>query len=163
MREPKPIEGARALLFERLMDDDPKSLKEEPHPFRILNKKELKESVRRELERLLNTRCSVPTHLLGDVERTIINYGIPDFSSFSAQNADDQRRLAQIIRETINAFEPRLRQVQVTVEPFQKSNRALWVKIDGVLLIGSVTEPVSFPVLVQHRTGGAEIHEHEST
>jgi type VI secretion system protein ImpF len=163
MREPKPIEGARALLFERLVDYDPKSLTEESRPFRILNRKELKESVRRELGRLLNTRCSIPTHLLGEEERTVLDYGIPDFSSFSAHNADDHQLIAKIIAQSISAFEPRLHQVRVSVERFRDSDRTLWIIIDGVLVIDSVTEPVSFPVILQSKTGMAEVQEGEST
>lgn len=162
MREPKSIEGARALLFERLVDLDPKSLQEELHPLRILNGKELKESVRRELGRLLNTRCSVSTQLHGEEEQTVLEYGIPDFSSFSAQNSDDHQRIAQIVRQAISVFEPRLQQVQVSVERYRDSHRALWVKIDAVLVIDSVIEPVSFPVLLQSKTGTAEVYESES-
>src|SRR5215213_9707523 len=103
----------------------------EPKPIRILNRKELKESVRRELSRLLNTRCSIPSHLLGEEERTVLNYGIPDFSSFSAHNPDDHRRIAAIVAQTVSAFEPRLKQVRVTVERFRDHDRTLWVKIDG--------------------------------
>ena len=59
MRDPKPVEGGRALLFERLTDADPRSPMEEARPFRVHEHQELKESVRRELACLLNTRCPV--------------------------------------------------------------------------------------------------------
>jgi type VI secretion system protein ImpF len=161
MREPKPIEGGRALLFERLVDEEPKSSPGEPHPLRILDRRELKESVRRELGRLLNTRCSIPTHLLGQEERTVLDYGIPDFSSFSAHNADDHKLIASIIAQTIPVFEPRLQQVRVTVERFRDSDRALWIKIDALLVTESITEAVSFPALINNKTGTAEVYENE--
>ena len=66
MPEPKPIEGARALLFDRLVDVSPEW---DEHERRILNRDQLKASVRRELERLLNTRCSIPLHRLGEEDR----------------------------------------------------------------------------------------------
>ena len=106
MREPGTIEGARALLFDRLVDFYPGVDEEEP-PFRILNRAELKASIRRELERLLNTRCSLSLHRVSEEERTVINYGIPDFSSLSPQNADDHALIGSIIGQTITAFEPR--------------------------------------------------------
>jgi type VI secretion system protein ImpF len=159
MRQPKAIEGARALLFERLVDLDPKAHKEEPRPLRILNKQELKESVRRELGRLLNTRSSTPTPLFGEEELTVLDYGIPDFSSFSAHNADDHRRIETIIKRAISAFEPRLHEVRITVEPFRNSDWSLWVKIDAFLVMDSFTEAVSFPVKMQNKTGQAEVHE----
>lgn len=163
MREPKPIVGARALIFERLVDVEPKSSLGEAHPLRILNKRELKESVRRELERLLNTRCSLSTQLLGQEERTVLDYGIPDFSSLSAHNADDHYLIANTISQTVAAFEPRLQQVRVTVERFRESDRALWIKIDAMLVTESITESVSFPVRINNKTGAAEVDENEGS
>ena len=51
-------EGERALLFERLVDEQPHQ-RSEPQPFRVLNKEQLAGSVRRELLSLLNTRTTV--------------------------------------------------------------------------------------------------------
>ena len=160
MRDPKPVEGGRALLFERLVDSEPRSREEEAQPLRVHDREELKESVRRELARLLNTRSSVPSHLLlGAQERTVLDYGIPDFSSLSAQSGDDQNRLARIIAQAITAFEPRLRDVQVLVERVRANDRALLLRINAVLAVGLFAEPVSFPVLVRTKSGEAEVHE----
>ena len=159
MRDPKPVEGGRALLFERLVDSEPRSREEEAQPLRVHDRKELKESVRRELARLLNTRSSVGSHLLGAQERTVLDYGIPDFSSLSAQSGDDQNRLARIVAQAIAAFEPRLRDVQVLVERVRANDRALLLRINAVLAVGLLAEPVSFPVLVRTKTGEAEVHE----
>jgi type VI secretion system protein ImpF len=182
MRQPQLIEGGRALLFERLVDLDPRS-QSEPLPFRIHDREALKESIRQELVRLLNTRCSVPTDRLGEEERTVLNYGIPDFSSFSPQSTDDQARLTAIIRQSVAAYEPRLSEVQVTVENFQQaqlsthsnraqvseaqvtvekfkqSTRSLWIKIEAQLITNSISEPISFPVLFSSKTGEAEVYE----
>ena len=78
----------------------PKATEQERH-LRILNHQQLKASVRRELERLLNTRCSIPLHRLGEEERSVINYGIPDFSSLSPHNADDHALIASIVGQTM--------------------------------------------------------------
>src|ERR1044072_4877405 len=58
MRDPKKVEGGRALLFERLAAGDPRAAREGARPFRVHETAALKESVRRELVRLLNTRSS---------------------------------------------------------------------------------------------------------
>jgi type VI secretion system protein ImpF len=124
MRETRHTGGARALLFERLVDLDP-SVNEESQPFRVLSKTELWESVSRELGRLLNTRCPVPLRLIGEVERTVINYGVPDFTSLSPQNSADRQLIATTIGQTIAAFEPRLRNVRVTAGRFEETERRL--------------------------------------
>ena len=158
MRQPKPIAGARALLFDRLVDLHPET-DEGERPFRILDCEQLKASVRRELERLLNTRCSLSLHLLGEAERSVVNYGIPDFSSLSAQNADDHALIASIIGQTISAFEPRLQQVHVGVAPIDDNEGTLWVFIEALMTVGLFNEPVSFPVLLNSKNGAAEVHD----
>ena len=154
MPEPKPIEGARALLFDRLVDVSPEW---DEHERRILNRDQLKASVRRELERLLNTRCSIPLHQLGEEERSVINYGIPDFSSLSPRNADDHVLIASIVGQTITAFEPRLRGVRVDVGPGAQSS--LFLNISAELTVGLFTEPVSFPVTLNSKSGTAEMND----
>jgi len=124
---------------------------------RILDRDHLKASVRRELERLLNTRCSIPLHRLGEEERSVVNYGIPDFSSLSPHNADDHALIASIVGQTIAAFEPRLRHVRVEVGPASGAESALWLIIIAELVIGAFTEPVSFPVTLNSKSGTAEI------
>jgi type VI secretion system protein ImpF len=157
MAEPKPIAGARALLFDRLVDVSDQH--EGEQPLRILNSKQLKASVRRELERLLNTRCSIPLHQISEEERSVVNYGIPDFSSLSPHNADDHALIAAIVGQTITAFEPRLRQVRVEVGPVFSAESALWLNINAELAIGMYSEPVSFPMTLNSKSGSAQLHD----
>lgn len=162
MRDPKPVEGGRALLFERLTDEDPLARGEEARPFRVHNTRELKESVRRELARLLHTRCSVSTRALGSRERSVLDYGIPDFSSLSTLSGDDLNRLASLVEQTVAAFEPRLQGVRVRVAGVRPDDRALTLAVEAVLVVGAYAEPVSFPVLVSTKTGTAEVGEEET-
>ena len=149
---------ARAPLFDRLIDFNPQS-QEESCPLRVQSRSELKASVRQEVGRLLNTRCPIPVHLLQTRERTVIDYGVPDISRFFPRNSADQDRLAEILSQAIESFEPRLRQVRVTVEEITKNERELWVRIEAGLVVESVTEPVSFPVLIQSQSGATEVRE----
>jgi type VI secretion system protein ImpF len=158
MHDPKPIAGARALLFDRLVDVYPEK-DEHEQPLRILNRAQLKASVRRELGRLLNTRCSISLHQLGEEERSVVNYGIPDFSSLSPHNADDHALIASIVGQTIAAFEPRLRQVHVDVGPASGAESALWLNISAELVVGVFAEPVSFPLILNSKSGTAEMYD----
>ena len=159
--------GARALLFERLVDLEPN--REEAQPFRVLDKEELRESVRRELGQLLNTRCPVPLHRLAEEERTVINYGIPDFTSLSPQSARDRNLICDLIAQTITAYEPRLRNVRVCADCYEEDERRLQVTVEAELVTDSVIEirsypeagpalePISFPVVLNHKTGILEV------
>jgi type VI secretion system lysozyme-like protein len=138
----------RAPLFDRLVDRDPR-LHGEPRPFRTLTPGELRESVRCELSRLLNTREPLPSRALGDRTRTVIDYGVPDFSSYSPRNHDDRQRLAEALRQAIDAYEPRLRQARVAVEPVPGDDQALVGRIDALLVVEEVHEPISFATIFE--------------
>lgn len=157
MSDPKPIEGARALLFDRLVDVHGDH--EHERPLRILNREQLKASVRRELDRLLNTRCSISLHRLGEEERSVVNYGIPDFSSLSPDSDDDRALIGLVLGQTIAAFEPRLRQVSVEVGRASGAESALWLNISAELVVGVFAQPVSFPVTLNNKSGMAEMHD----
>jgi type VI secretion system protein ImpF len=147
----------RMPLFDRLVDRD-RFLRRELRPMRTLDRRGVKESVRRELEQLFNTRCPVPAHRLAGRLRSVIDYGIPDFSTFSARNFDDRQRLADILRDAIEVYEPRLAQVSVSVEPKAGDDFVLVARIEAVLITENVPEPVSFTTTLQTKEGSAEVH-----
>lgn len=156
MREPRPIKGAKALLFERLVDESPHT-PAESQPFRIYDVASLRTSVSRELMRLLNTRCPMRPDVVNGHDRTVVNYGLPDFSYMSAASGTDVQNLARLLEQAIAAFEPRLRQVRVTIDPSPKSQTAVVGTIEAMLTVGSVNEPVSFPLLLTLKSGEVEI------
>jgi type VI secretion system protein ImpF len=145
----------RMPLFDRLVDRDP-MLRRELRPLRTLDRGGLKESVRRELERLLNTRSSLPADRLAARERSSIDYGVPDFSMFSAASFADRQRLAEIVRRAIVAYEPRLAGVRVYLEAIGDDFR-LFGRIEATLLTGRVAEPVHFDTVLQLGDGEAAV------
>jgi type VI secretion system protein ImpF len=151
MIEPKVRTGARVPLFDRLVDTEPESQKE-LQPLRALDKNGLKESVRRELGRLLNTRCPIPL-APPPAERTVINYGIPDFSSLSPHSSDHRNRLESQIRDAISNYEPRLADVKVMIEPAKPQDRSLVANVEAKLQLDTIREPVSFSIIVKREAG----------
>lgn len=146
----------RMPLFDRLVDRDPR-LRHELRPSRTLDRRGLRESVRRELEQLFNTRCPFPAHRLPIRERSVIDYGIPDFSVFSPRSYDDRVRLAELLRRAIEAFEPRLIDVQVSLELSPGNDLSLLGVIEAKLLTDLVAEPVSFETSVDLKEGKVEV------
>src|SRR5262249_25855755 len=75
--------------------------------------------VRRDLENLLNTRRAsfrqIGIDHLPEVQRSIVGYGLPDYVSADAATARQREKIGQLITELIEAFEPRLYDVVVTV------------------------------------------------
>jgi len=156
MREPRPIPGGRALLFDRLVDLEPASPQESP-PFRVLDRQALEQSVRREVARVLNTRCPRPERLQEEGERTVLNYGVPDFSFLAAAGTTDRQRLADDLTQAVVAYEPRLSQVRVTLDSIEGNPTALVGRIEAVLAVGMVGEAVAFPLLIQLKAGEIEL------
>jgi type VI secretion system lysozyme-like protein len=156
--ELKPIKGARALLFERLIDLDPSS-HAELRPFRTLSPRDLRASVRRELARLLDTRRHVSARLVDPGEElTVIDYGIADISDLLPRSGADRQLMATVIRQAVQAFETRLGQVQVAVDLDEGDPRKVAVRIEGNLRYGSVVEAVSFPVTLRVKQMESEGH-----
>src|ERR1700730_10032726 len=147
----------RTPLFDRLVDRDPR-LQREERPLRTLDRGGLYESVRRELERRLNTRCPLPAHRLAGRERSVIDYGIPDFSGLSARSFADREQLAELLRQAVAAFEPRLAEGRVRLEPAPGDDLALPGRIEALLRVGAVPEPVSFVTVLQLKEGEVRVH-----
>jgi type VI secretion system protein ImpF len=116
----------------------------------------LRESLRRELERLLNSRCSLSAQALVDRDRTVVDYGIPDLAHVSPKDSSNRDAISFHIKQAVEAFEPRLRRVTVTAEEIVDEDHSLRVRIEAELLGDRLGETVSFDV---HATkdGRAEV------
>ncbi|MDT3717926.1 type VI secretion system baseplate subunit TssE [Pseudomonas oryzihabitans] len=91
----------------------------------------LAESVRDELSRLLNTRMASIEQ--AGTQRTILDYGVADWTAASPHDDDERRRLIREVAAAIRAFEPRLRLVAVTLQPVAPAATALRLVIEGYL------------------------------
>ena len=152
-----PIDTARAGLFDRLVDRKPE-VSSEAKPMRSVNKYGLYESVAQELRRLFNTRRPCTEEDGKDRERTVLDYGVPDFSAFSPKDVDDQKKLAANIKETLETFETRLKDIRIHIEEHPQKPRALNIRIEGILTFESIREPVSFPVLLEPKFEKVTFH-----
>ena len=135
----------RASLLDRLVGLGPGS--PQPHLHRP---SDLSESVRRDLEHLLSTRCRVPGHVRRERGRSVLDYGMQDLSHLSTTSQDDCLEAAAAIREAVEACEPRLRQVRVEVISHPDQVSAFQVMLHANLVAEEIEEPVLFPFVV-HR------------
>jgi type VI secretion system protein ImpF len=111
-------ERLQPSLLDRLTDDNPGSSKEALEA-RVLNKKQLREAVLRDLSWLFNATSQEPPPRSSDTERvriwaeapearnSVINFGIPALSGTTISLLDFPR-LEIAIRESILRFEPRI-------------------------------------------------------
>jgi type VI secretion system protein ImpF len=153
---PKRRPGTRLPLFDRLVDAEPRH-HEEAQPRRVLTEAQVQASIARELARLLNTRCAETIGALGGQERTVVNYGLPDFFTLNPTSDGDRERLARLIVDAVRAYEPRLQSPVATVAQDPAQPRALRIVLAGMLMTENLMEPVSFPLLIEQRGGAIAI------
>jgi type VI secretion system protein ImpF len=137
-------------VVDRLLDFEPNVSTEVPKS-RAKSLRELKTSVRRDLEWLLNTRRYVGeiAENLEEVNKSVAIYGLPDFTGASAKNINEQKRLVKQIEATIKIFEPRFLDLKVTLEQSNSLERALRFRIDARLDVEPSPEPISFDTVFQ--------------
>lgn len=140
-------------LFDKLFDDDPHS--PAPAAMRQLSLDELKSRVARDVEALLNTRIVLTEDALkalAQCQRSVITYGLNDFSGRSLASHSDRTFICDSIRHAIARHEPRLRGVDVLLELDKHSTNALYFVISGKLVVHPAEEPVSFDAMLQAST-----------
>lgn len=147
-------------VLDRLLDYEPKESKEAPKS-RSKSLRELKMAVRRDLEWLLNTRC-YPEDVDENLEetlRSVVFYGLPDFTGASVKSHIEQKRLSQAVETAIKNFEPRFINLKVTMEPIDNVDRMLKFRIEAQLDIDPVPEPIVFDTVLQLGSGEFAVKE----
>jgi type VI secretion system protein ImpF len=137
-------------VLDRLLDDRPDESREAPAS-RQTNLRLLKQSVKRDLEWLLNTRMEtdrIPEDLT-EVRNSLAAFGLPDFSSWNVRGGGDQETLRRTIEEAVAKFEPRLEGVIVTLEAMSDVDRTVRFRIDARLRVEPAPEPVTFDSVLQ--------------
>lgn len=126
-------ERLQPSLLDRLRDDEPEQ-HAEPSERRVLSLAELRRSVQRDIAWLLNA-TNLAREVAGypEVERSVVNYGIPDLAGFTVSSLD-VGVLEQTIQKAIEDFEPRLLKhairLRAEVDPDKMSHNTLILNID---------------------------------
>jgi type VI secretion system protein ImpF len=147
-------------VFDRLLDFEPDMSREAPKS-RSKSLRELKLSVRRDLEWLLNSRQVVVEidENLQEIKKSILTYGLPDVTGISAKNHLEQKRLTQALETAIKTFEPRFLDLKVTLEPVNNVDRMLKFRIEARLNVEPTPEPIAFDTVLQLGSGDFQVKE----
>lgn len=147
-------------IVDRLLDFEPKLSTEAPKS-RSQGLRELKQSVRRDLEWLLNTRHTadkVPEGL-EELNKSLAIYGLPDFTGLSSKNNDDRKSLIRDVETALRIFEPRFMNLKVILEEINSVERGVKFRIQATLRVEPTPEPVVFDTILQVGSGGFEVKE----
>ncbi len=146
-------------VLDRLLDYEPE-VSREPVPGRHQVLRDLKQAVRRDLENLLNTRLRWQTwpSALTELERSLVNYGIPDFAGVNLGTAKDREEVCRFLQTVIRQYEPRFKTVTVhllsNTEPL---DRTLRFRIEALLQADPAPEPVVFDSTLKPATGSFHV------
>jgi type VI secretion system protein ImpF len=146
-------------VLDRLIDEEPDKRREPPKS-RSQVLRELRQSVRRDLEQLLNTRhrCVEWPPNLDQLDASLVNYGIPDFTGASMSSPADREQFRRVVEWVIRKFEPRFKSVKVDFrDEGDTGARSLALRIDAVLYAEPAPEPVVFDSQLEPTTGSFEI------
>jgi type VI secretion system protein ImpF len=145
--------------LDRLIDLEPDNSMENPLS-RSQSVRLLKNAVRRDLEWLLNSRriADPPDEGLKELNRSTYVYGLPDLSALTMASTADKNRLVRQILSAINLFEPRLMNVRlVMVETPDASKKDVRLRIEAMLRMDPVPEPVSFDTVIELKSGNCHL------
>lgn len=116
---------------------------------------ELKDTVARDLESLLNTRSSMVDDDLKaypECSRSMVTYGLNDFADLCLSSPTDRAAICASIEKTIGCHEPRLRNVRALLEMRDDSVNRLNFSITAVLVASVSQEPVNFDAVLTPST-----------
>ncbi|MCU0719396.1 MAG: type VI secretion system baseplate subunit TssE [Pirellula sp.] len=149
-------------LLDRLIDDEPDVSVELPKQ-RAQKLRELKKSVKRDLEYLLNTRVSLRFYPedFKNVETSVLNFGIPDFSGVAMGSRKQQEILRERVEAAVVRFETRFKAVHVelVLDPDSSLQRSIRFRIDGILHAEPAPEPVVFDSILSPVVGEFVVRE----
>jgi len=113
--------------------------------------KELRNSVRRDLEALLNAHrfCRTPPENTELLDRSLLQYGAPDFFAVNASSAAAREEFRRSLEEAIRRFEPRFKHVSVKlVDDGVSTDRTMRFHIDALMYADPAPDAVSFDSLL---------------
>lgn len=153
--------SVQASLLDRLLDDDPDTRSEVPVS-RAESLRRFRASIKRDIEWLLNTiraPIGIPASC-PEANRSVLTYGLPDMSTLSLQNASDTNYLLDSIEQTIEWFEPRLKNVRVTTpSQITTASQTILFHVDALLMMDPAPERIAFDTVVEVGKGAYSVKE----
>lgn len=149
-------QGLMPSILDRLIDPDSGGTAQR----RGYSVQQVMDSVRRDVEELLNCRASFYgiDEEFPETAKSVVGYGFPDFGSIRTTSRQDHQAIAHMIADIVMTFEPRLREVRaVLIEDSDSLKRfSLKYQIYGKLRVEPSPE-VAFETVLELATGHTSV------
>jgi len=164
MAELTAQERLQPSLLDRLTDAEPQKQRESRRQ-RVFSAGRLRQVVMRDLAWLMNCTNLSATEELDDfphVERSVVNYGIPDLTGRTVSSLDSGE-ISRVLRKAIADFEPRILPDSLVVRVFTDESHmnanALTFEIEGELWAQPIPERLYFKTEVDLESGNVAIRD----
>ena len=151
----------RASILDRLIDNDPQSSVDmDANKYHKL--KNLRHSVRRDLENLLNTRYKImePAEEFKELELSLLNYGLPDLATVNMSDTDKKQEFIDSFETILREYEPRFKTIKVSyLDNTDKLDRTLRFRIDATLYADPYPEVIVFDSVLEPVTRSINVKE----
>ena len=151
----------RPSILDRLFDDEPHNqVENDPGHHQLL--RQLRNSVRRDLEQLLNTRFYIaqPSDDYPEIEQSLLNYGLPDLATVNIIDIEKRNEFTRKLEQTLREFEPRFKSVKVSyLDNIDNTDRTLRFRIDAVIYADPLPEVVVFDSVLESVTRTVSVKE----
>lgn len=157
------MSGLKLSILDRIIGLDPETNRSKTVSVHYrITLPDIEEALHRDLTFLLNTRRAeevIPTEF-SEAARSIVTFGLPDFTGCSALDRTEQERIRKEIENAIRTFEPRLSNVTVSMDRPGKTGGApkpsepmLRYHVRALLNIEPEPEPVLFDAVLEPDSG----------
>ena len=152
--------GLAVPLFDRF--DEERDDSRVVEPYRVQELSLLLDSIQREIENLLNTRLPPTRPATAAWEpisepQTILDYGLPAFSTLSAGSPTDIALLGKIVVGKIVAFEPRLQNPMLELAADPDDPAGMLGTLRGTVRVEKGLQTVSFPISLRNHGESAAL------
>lgn len=107
----------------------------------------LRESIRRDLESLFNTRycCVSPPEGFSNLDDSVLNYGLPDLSTINMTSYNSRTDFCRRIEKAVMKFEPRIRSVKVKTDAvLDNEDPTIRFRVEASLNVNPLQELIIF-------------------
>ena len=118
-----------------------------------------RESMKRDLEWLLNTRKPVMPELEGYplTAASVLNFGLPDLHSFDGSAGREHNALTVALEKCIRIYEPRISQPHVYLTRTDLLSRSLRFHIEGQIVYENMDEENKYDTVLEIISGEYEV------
>jgi len=151
----------RPSILDRLIDTEPHNqTDDDPGQHQLL--KQMRDSVRRDLENLLNTRYHLiePSRQHTELDKSLLNYGLPDLATVNILDRKKRDEFTRKLEKTLIEYEPRFKSVRVSyIENKDSIDRTLHFRIDAEIFAEPLPEIVVFDSILESITRSVSVKE----